>query len=154
MSTIEELTVFFGRIHLYFPSIRHKGLFCKNTKMYIFPTCFAKRNFRGHFLRKFLKTLPNKICEVMWGWEISTWRMKPINHLSRSNHRCNLLSILLYVLLQKYPRADFFIVSLLQVIKANDFNRDGCTKNIHRAVFLPKDENFFLCSSHFGKKFF
>ena len=81
MSTIEELIVFFGRIHLYFPSSRHKGLFCKNTKMYIFPTCFAKRNFRGHFLRKFLKTLPNKICDVMWGWEISTWRMKPINHL-------------------------------------------------------------------------
>ena len=80
--------------------------------------------------------------------------MKPINHLSRSNHRCNLLSILLYVLLQKYPRAEFFIVSLLQVIKANDFNRDGCTKNINRAVFLPKDENFFLCSSHFGKKLF
>ena len=34
--------------------------------MYIFPTYFAKRNFQSHFLRKFLKALTNKICDIMW----------------------------------------------------------------------------------------
>ena len=30
------------------------------------------------------------------------------------------------------------------MLKVNDFDRDGCRKNIHRAVSLPKDEKFFL----------
>ena len=94
--------------------------------MYIFPTYFAKRNFRSHFLRKFLKPLANKICDVMWGWEISTWRTEHSNYLPKSHHGCNLRCIWLYVLLQKYPRIEFFIGYLLQMLKANDFDRDGC----------------------------
>ena len=94
--------------------------------MYIFPTYFAKRNFSSHFLCKFLKALANKICDVMWGWEVSTWRTGHSNCLPKSHHGCNLQCILLYILLQKYPRIEFFIGYLLQMLKANDFDRDGC----------------------------
>ena len=94
--------------------------------MFIFLICFEKRNFRIHFHRKFLKPLANKICDVMWGWEISTWRTEHSNYLPKSHQCCNLRCIWLYVHLQKYPRIEFFIGSLLQMLKANDFNRDGC----------------------------
>ena len=94
--------------------------------MFIVLICFEKRNFRIHFHRKFLKPLANKICDVMWGWEISTWRTEHSNYLPKSHHGWNLRCIWLYALLQKYPRVEFFIWSLLQMLKANDFDRDGC----------------------------
>ena len=94
--------------------------------MYIFPTYFPKRNFRSHFLRKFLKALVIKICAVIWGWEISTWRMEHSNYLPKNHHSCNLRCIWPYVLLQKYPRIEFSLGYLLQMVKANDFDRDGC----------------------------
>ena len=53
--------------YLYFPAIRNISLFFKTTKMYIFPTYFAQRNFRRHFLCKFFKALAKKICDTMWG---------------------------------------------------------------------------------------
>ena len=126
MSTREELNIFFGRIHLYFPPIRKKSLFFQTIQMYVFPAYFAKRNFWSHFLCKFLKALANKMCDVMRVLEISTWRTEHSNHLPKSHHGCNLWCIWLYVLLQKYPRIEFFIGYLLQMLKANDFNRDGC----------------------------
>ena len=96
-------------------------------KMYIFPTYFTRRSFQSHFLHKFLKALANKICDVMWGWEISTWRTEHSNYLPKSHPGCNLRCIWLYViLLQKYPRIEFFIGYLLQMLWANDFDRDGC----------------------------
>ena len=52
--------------------------------------------------------------------------MEHSNYLPKSHHGCNLRCIWLYVLLQKYPRVEFFIGSLLQMLKANDFDRDGC----------------------------
>ena len=109
--------------------------------MYIFPTYFAKRNFRSHFLRKFLKPLANKICDVMWGWEISTWRTEHSNYLPKSHHGCNLRCIWLYVLLQKYPRVKGRIPA------ANAKSKwfwQRWMQNICRAVPLPKDENFFF----------
>ena len=63
---------------------------------------------------------------TMWGWEISTWRTEHSNYLPKSHYGCNLRCIWLYVLLQKYPRVEFFKGPLLQMLKANDFNRDGC----------------------------
>ena len=119
--------------------------------MYIFPTYFAKRNFRSHFLRKFLKPLANKICDVMWGWEISTWRTEHSNYLPKSHHGCNLRCIWLYVLLQKYPRVEFFIGSLLYMFQANDFNRDGCRTFI--AQFPCRKIKTFLMNN-FGIKCF
>ena len=94
--------------------------------MYIFPTYFTKRNFQIHFLRTFLKPLANKICDVVQRWEISTWRTEHSNNLPKSHHGCNLWCIWLYVLFQKYPMVEFFTGSLLQMLKANDFNRDRC----------------------------
>ena len=94
--------------------------------MYIFLTYFAKLNLRSHFLRKYLKTMANKTCYVMWGWEISTWRTEHSNHLPKNHYGCNFRCIWLQVLLQKYPRIEFFTGSLLQMLKVNDFNRDGC----------------------------
>ena len=136
ISTRGELNIYFWRIHLYFLPIRNKSLFFETTKIYTSPTYFAKRNFRIHFLRKFLKPLANKICDVMWGWEISTWRTEHSNYLPKSHHRCNLRCIWLYVLLQKYPRVEFFIGSLLQMLKPNGFNRDGCrTFIVHSSLF-------------------
>ena len=96
------------------------------TKKYLFPTYFAKWNFRSHFLCKFLKPLANKICDIMWGWEISTWRTEYSKYLPKSHHGWNLQCTLLYVPLQKYPRVEFFTGPLLQMLKAKDFERDGC----------------------------
>ena len=125
-STREELNICFGRVHLYFPPIRNKSIIFETRKMYIFPTYYAKRNLRSHFLRKFLKALTNKICDVMWGLEISTWRTEHSNYLPKSHHGWNLRCMWLYVLLQKYARVAIFIGCVLQMLKANDFNRDGC----------------------------
>ena len=94
--------------------------------MYIFPTYFAKRNFRSHFFCKFLKALANKICDAMWEWEISSWRMENSNYLPKRHNGCNLRCIWRYALLHKYPMIEFFIGYLLQMLKANDFHRDGC----------------------------
>ena len=47
-----------------------------------------------------------------------------MNHESRV---VNSNPVWLYVLLQKYPRVAFLIGSLLQMLKANDFDRDGCS---------------------------
>ena len=125
ISTREELSIFFERIHTYFPPIRNKSLFFW-TIMYIFPTYFTKWNFQSHFLCKFLKALAIKVCDVMWVWEISTWRTEHSSYLPKSRHSCNLRCIWLYILLLKCPRIEFFIGYLLQMLKANDFNRDGC----------------------------
>ena len=103
-----------------------KVSFLKRQKKYIFPTYFAKRNLRSHSLCKFLKALANKIYDVKWGWKISTWRTQHSNYLPKSHHGCNLRCIWLYEPLQKYPRVEFFIGSLLQMPKANDFERDEC----------------------------
>ena len=46
------------------------------------------------------------------------------------NHELRVVNsnpVWLYVLLQKYPRVAFLIGSLLQMLKANDFDRDGCS---------------------------
>ena len=94
--------------------------------MYIFPTYFAKRILRSHFLHNCLKALANKIYDVMWRWKVSTWRTEHNNYLPNSNHGCNLRCIWLYVPLKKYSRVEFFIGSLLQMVKANDFDRDEC----------------------------
>ena len=94
--------------------------------MYIFPTYFAQRNFGSYLLRKFLKALANKICDVMWGWEISTCGTELSNNLPKRHQGGNLWCIWLYLLLQKYPKVEFFIRYLLQMLKANDFDRDGC----------------------------
>ena len=114
--------------------------------MYIFPTYFTKRNRRSHFLRKYLKALVNKICDVMWEWEISTWRTEHSNHLPKSYHGRNLRCIWVYVLLQKYriPAAN---------IQSKWF-RQRWMQNIDREVPLPKDGSFFVCSNHFGKNCF
>ena len=119
--------------------------------MYIFPTYLAKQNFRSHFLRKIFKALANKICDVMWGCEISTWRTEHSNYLPESHHGCNLRCILLYVLLQKYPRIEFFIGYLLQMLQANDFDRDECGTFI---VQFPcrKMKTFLLARESFCKK--
>ena len=93
--------------------------------MYILPNYFAKRNFRSYFLRNIFKLLPSKIYDVMWGWEISTWRTEHSKYLPKSHLGCNFWCIWLYVLLQKYPRVEFFLEPLLQMLKANDFNRNG-----------------------------
>ena len=38
------------------------------------------------------------------------------------------------------------------MLKANNFDGDGCRKNIHRVGFSPKDEKiFFVCSNHLKK---
>ena len=93
--------------------------------MYILPNYFAIRNFRSYFLRNIFKPLPSKIYDVMWGWEISTWRTEHSKYLPKSHLGCNFWCIWLYVLLQKYPRVEFFLETLLQMLKANDFDRNG-----------------------------
>ena len=40
------------------------------------------------------------------------------------------------------------------MLKANNFDGDGCRKNIHRVGFSPKDENFFCLLESFQKKLF
>ena len=146
----KNLIYFLGRIHLYFPPIRNKSLFFSTIKIYIFLTYFAKRNFASHFLRKFLNALANKICDVMCGWEISTWRMEQNNYLPKSHRGCNLRCIWLYPLLQKYPRIEFFIGYLLQMLKANDFNRDGCRTFI--VQFPCRKITLFCLLKSFRKK--
>ena len=94
--------------------------------MYIFLTYFAKPTFQSHFLHNFLKPLSNKIYDVMFGWEISTWRTEHSNYLPKSHHGCNLQCIWRYIRLQKYPQVEFFIGSMLQMLQANDYYRDGC----------------------------
>ena len=37
--------------------------------------------FEFTFYVNFWKSLANKICDVIWGWEISTWRMEHSNYL-------------------------------------------------------------------------
>ena len=118
--------------------------------MYIFPTYFAKRNFRSHFLRKFLKPLAKKICDVMWGWEILTWRTEHSNYLPKSHHGCNLRYIWLCVLLQKYPTLKFFIGSPLQMLKANVFDRDGCRTFI--VQFPCRKMKIFLFARNISEK--
>ena len=103
--------------------------------MYIFPTYLAKRNFRSHFLCKFLRALANKICDVMWGWEISTWRTEHINYLPKSHHVCNLRCIWLYVLFQKYPRIEFF------------HQKKTCCKCSKQMISTEMDAEHSLCSS-------
>ena len=92
--------------------------------MYIFPTYFVKRNFRNYFLRKFLNALGNKICDVMRDEKFQLEERNTVIIFQRkSHHGCNLQCIWLYILLQKYPRIEFFMEYLLQMLKANDFNR-------------------------------
>ena len=64
---------------------------------------------------------------------------------------CNLRCIWLYLLLQKYPRVEFFIGFLLQMLKANDFNRDGC--RIFIVQFPYRKMKTFLMNN-FGIKCF
>ena len=109
--------------YIFFP-LKIKVSFFKPQKC-IFSQLIS-RNGTFHFLRKFLKPFVKKICGIMWGWQISTWRTKLTNYLPKSHHGCNLQCIWLYILLQKYPRVEIFIGSLLQMLKANDFDRDGC----------------------------
>ena len=52
--------------------------------MYVFPNYFTKRNFQSHFLRKLLKPLARKICDLMRRWEISTWGTEHSNYIQRS----------------------------------------------------------------------
>ena len=61
----------------------------------------------------------------MWEWKVSIWRTEDSNCLPKSHHGCKLQCIWLYVILQKYSRVEFFIGSLLQMLKANDFDWDG-----------------------------
>ena len=74
------------------------------------------------------------------------------NHLPKSYHGCKLRCVWLYVLLQKKFRVEFFIGSLLQMLKANNFDGDGCRKNIHCIGPSPKDENFIFCLLQSFKK--
>ena len=104
ISTREEPNTFFGRINLYFCPIRIKSIFFQTTKMHIFLTYFAKRNVRSHFLRKFLKAL---ICDVMWLWEISTWRAEHSNYVPKSYHGCNLPCNWLTYTWKNIPRLKF-----------------------------------------------
>ena len=87
--------------------------------MYIFRTYFEKWNFRSHFLRKFLKPLSNKICNVMWGWEISTWRAEEPSWLLHAMH-------LAVRTPAKISQGWVFHKTMLQMLKENDFDRDGC----------------------------
>ena len=100
--------------------------FFKPQKCIFFQLTSQNRTYKV-FRCKYLKASANRKCDVMWGWEISTWKKECSNHLPKSHHGCNLPCIWLYVLLQKYPRFEFFIGSLLQMLKANDFDRDGCS---------------------------
>ena len=95
--------------------------------MYIFSIYFAKWNLWSHFLHPFSI---NFWRLWMWGWKVSIWRTECSNYLPKSHHDCNLPWIWLYVLLQKCPRVEFFIGYLLQMLRANDFDRDGCRKFI------------------------
>ena len=99
-------------------------------------------------LCKFLKVLANKICDVMWWWKMSAWRMEHSDYFPKSHHGWNLWYIWLYILFEKYSTVEFFIGPLLQMFKANGLDTDGC-KNIHPAVPLPK--HFCLLES-FQKK--
>ena len=76
----KNLTYFLEKFTYTFLPLEIKVSFL-NQKMYIFQTCFGKRNFRSHFLCILLKALANKICKVMWGWKIYTWRTEHNNHL-------------------------------------------------------------------------
>ena len=118
--------------------------------MYIFRTYSPKRNLRSHFLRKYLKALANKICDAMWEWEISTGRTEHRNHFPKGRHGCNLQRIWLYVLYLKIFQGCAFIESLLLMLKTNDFDRAG-PRTFIMLVPLPKEENLFVCSNHFGK---
>ena len=122
--------------------------------MYLFPAYFAKRTIQSPFLRKFLKALAKKICDVMWGWEILTWRTEHSNYLPKRHHGCNLRSVWLYVavhMLAKIFQGWVFHRTPVANAESKWFQ---WIQNINRAVPLPKDENFFVCSNHFGKNCF
>ena len=75
------------------------------------------------------------------------------NHLPKRQHGWNLQCIWLQIILQKYPKVDFFMGSLLQMFKSNEFNRDRCRTFIVQFPCL-KDEIFFVCLNHFRKSCF
>ena len=87
---------------------------------------FISLNVWSRRLRKYLKTLANKISGIMWGWEISTWRMEHSNHLPKSHHGCNLrcgnlgcnLAVHTFV---KISRGWIFCGYLSQMLQTNDF---------------------------------
>ena len=101
--------------------------------MYIFPTYFVKRNLQNHFLRKFLKALTNNMwCNV---------EIKNFNKKNRTQQLSSKEPSWLQ-LFQKYSRVEFFIGSQLQMLKVNDFDREGCRTFI--VQFPCRKMNSFL----------
>ena len=72
------------------------------------------------------------------------------NHLPKRHHDCNLQCIWLQVILQKYLKVDFSVGSMLQMLKANDFDRDGCRTFI--VQFPCGKMNFFLFARIISEK--
>ena len=89
--------------------------------MYIFSTYFTQRNFRSHFLRKFLTALANKMCDVS---EDEKFQLEERNTVVIFERAFVVATYDAFSCM--YPRVEFLIGSLLPILKANDFNRDGC----------------------------
>ena len=119
--------------------------------MHIFPPYSAKRNLRSPFFRKYLKALANKVCDVMWVWEISTFKNRTLWSSFKETSWLQIAMHLAVGNLGKYPRDQFFIGSLLQMLKANYFDRDGCRTLI---VQLPcqKMKSFLFAQIILEKK--
>ena len=143
---LEELTYIFFPLEIKVFFLNHKNVYFLN----LFCEMELMKSLSPPFLHKFLKVLAKKICDVMWGWKVSTWRTECSNYLPKSHHDCNLRWIQLYVLLQKCPRVEFFIGYLLQMLRANDFDRDGCSKFIGQ--FHCRKMKAFLFAGVIAKK--
>ena len=149
ISTREELNIFFWRIHFYFPPTGNKSLFFWTTKMYIFLTYFAKRNFRSHFLREFLIAFGNKICYVCRDekFQLEEWNTVIIFQRVIMVATCDVFGCtyscknILDWVFHRIPAA---------MLKENDFDRDGCGTFI--VQFLCRKMKTFVCSNHFGVK--
>ena len=87
-------------------------------------------------------------CDVTWGWEISTWRTEHSNNLPKSHYSCdtfgctssckNILGLSFHMIPAVNAQSKWFWQRWIQ--------------SGNRVVPLPKDENLFVCSNHFGKK--
>ena len=110
---------------------------------------FISLNVWNRCLRKYLKTLANKISGIMWGWEISTWRMEHSNHLPKSHHGCNLRCGNLGCNLAVHTFVKISRLNFLWIPEPNAPNKWFQIQNIHHPVLLQKDESFLVCLNHF-----